>query len=185
MVAKRARERAVRVRKPGAGRPRLYDSGPPPEVVAKRRLLAGEGDPAKTATPLDILETRGLITPAQSDAGRLFGWLRRRVYGRTETRALDLLRVSGGVEMSRLDEQDIECRYHALRVALADRGRRVQVITADTCVYNRLPAQFLAPASGAGQRLLDALREGLDCLDRARGRVPPRPVYPHTTTRQG
>ena len=173
MGAKRARTRPLRVRRPGAGRPKLYDSGPSPEAVTKRRLLAGDGDPAKTATPLDILETRGLITPAQSDAGRVYGWLRRRIFGRTETRALDLLRVSGGVESFRGDEQDLERQYRELRTVLEYRGPRIRAITADTCVYNRLPMHILAPTSVEGRRLLDALREGLDCLDHARNRMVP------------
>jgi len=184
MAAKRARTRPPRVHKPGAGRPKLYDPGPPPEAVAKRRLLAGDGDPAKTATPLDILETRGLITPAQSDAGRVYGWLRRRIFGRTETRALDLLRVSGGVESLHMDEQDLERQYRELRAVLEVRGTRIREITADTCIYNRLPMQILAPTSIEGRRLLGALRDGLDCLDRARNRTFPRRRGPPETYRQ-
>ena len=68
------RRSGPRVGKPGSGRPSLYDPTPSPEAMAKRRQLAGRGDPNKTATLLDLLESKGLVSPC-SISSKARAWL--------------------------------------------------------------------------------------------------------------
>ena len=51
------------------GRPRVYTENPTPEVAARRRALARDGDQMLTSNPLDLLKSRGLVSPTQADAG--------------------------------------------------------------------------------------------------------------------
>ena len=77
---RRHRSQTRRIRKPGTGRPRVYDAVPSPQAMAKRQILAEGGDPTKTTIPLDLLEMRGIISMSQSEVGRVYGWLRRMIY---------------------------------------------------------------------------------------------------------
>lgn len=178
MKRKKHNRPGARVRKPGAGRPRSYDPTPSPQAMAKRCALARGGDPAKTTNPLDLLEGRGLISPAQSDAGRNYGWLRRMVFGRTEARVLDP-RQRGGrdVALEALDWERIEGQYRRLGAALAQRGAGVRAATDSVCVYNRFPKALLGTGEVvAGE--IEALREGLEALDRARATPRSWPLAP-------
>jgi hypothetical protein len=145
--------------------------------MAKRRALAGGGDPAKTTNPLDLLESRGLISPTQSDAGRIYGWLRRMVFGRTEARVPDPRRRGGrDVALEALDWEGIESQYWHLGAALAQRGASVRAATDSVCVYNRFPKALLGGEVAAGE--IEPLREGLEALDRARATHHSRPLAP-------
>jgi len=143
--------------------------------MAKRQALAADGDPNKTATPLDLLESRGLITADHNDAGRDYGWLRRMVFGRTDARSLDLTRAAGrDLAIESLDWEKIEARYRHLSEALKSCSMSVRKATDAVCIYNRYPT-FLLP-SGARRRIpslsdanqLDGIVEGLDVLDGVR-----------------
>lgn len=164
----RQRRSRQRVRKPGTGRPSIYDSTPSPEAMAKRRQLAGAGDPNKTSTLLDLLETKCLISPAQSEAGRHFGWLRRKIYGRTHVPALDPNVVrgrTGGSDAANWER--LEADYRRLCAGLIAAGHDVRQVTEDICAFNRCTA--LAGASGSGAKtILSLLKQGLDAIDRAR-----------------
>ncbi len=169
------KRRSVKVKVPGSGRPKQYDAKPSAFAMAKRQVLAADGDPNKTATPLDLLESRGLITADHNDAGRDYGWLRRMVFGRTDARSLDLTRVAGrDLAIESLDWEKIEGRYRQLSEALSACGIKVRKATDAVCVYNRFPSILLS--SGARGRVpsmtdvgqLDGIVEGLDVLDGVR-----------------
>jgi hypothetical protein len=136
--------------------------------MAKRRQLAGAGDPNKTATFLDLLETKRLISPAQSEAGRHFGWLRRKIYGRTHVPALDPNVVRGHTSSSdEVDWEYLEADYRRLCAGLVAAGHDVRQVTEDICAFNRCTA--LARTSGSGAKtILSLLKQGLDAIDRAR-----------------
>lgn len=172
MKRKRAgrKRSALHLKRPGSGRPKVYDATPSPQAMAKRLALAAGADPDKTVTPLDLLEGRGMISRELNDAGRDYGWMRRMIFGRTDSRALDLTAVAGiDTGLERLDWQRIEGRYRMLCAALARRGHMVRKATDAVCVYNRFPAILLAaPNRAGGGGELDAIVEGLDTLDRAR-----------------
>lgn len=167
---RRQRKLSRRVQKPGTGRPRLYDAVPSAEAMAKRQMLAAGGDPTKTTMPLDILEMRGVITASQSESGRVYGWLRRMIYGRTDIRAFDPAHVAGrDVQAETMDWDRMEERYRELSVALIDRGWNVRRATDDTCVYNLFP-DCGPNLSARGRHELDLVCEGLDAMDRVRTR---------------
>lgn len=169
------KRRSIKVKVPGAGRPKQYDAKPSAFAMAKRRALAADGDPNKTATPLDLLESRGLITADHNDAGRDYGWLRRMVFGRTDARSLDLTRVAGrDLALESLDWEKIEGRYRLLSQALGTCGVKVRKATDAVCIYNRYPNILLPtktrsclPSLGDATQL-DGIVEGLDALDGVR-----------------
>ena len=165
---RRQRSQARRIRKPGTGRPRLYDAVPSPHAMAKRQMLAEGGDPTKTTIPLDLLEMRGIISVSQSEAGRVYGWLRRMIYGRTDVRAFDPGHIAGrDTQAELLDWERLEKRYDELANALTSRGRNVRRATNDACVYNRFP-EYGPNLAAKGRLALELLREGLDAMDRVR-----------------
>lgn len=77
-----AREPAGRLSRAAAAR--VNPTGPTPEVLARRAILAGpDGDPAQTTTVLDLLYTRGAFEGvARTDAQDLWQVARRYVYCR-------------------------------------------------------------------------------------------------------
>lgn len=154
--------------KPGSGRPSLYDPSPSPEAMAKRRQLAGGADPRKTATLLDHLEIRHLISHAQSDAGRHFGWLRRIIYGRTHASAMDpnFVRDHDG-DHDKTDWQRLEDQYRRVCAALVECGPAVRETTEQICVYDRCDGLARSLSSNAGAHLA-VLRRGLDAIVQAR-----------------
>jgi hypothetical protein len=137
--------------------------------MAKRRAFAAGGDPAKTTVPLDILEMRGFISSSQSEVGRVYGWLRRMIYGRTDVRAFDPAHVAGrDVRQEEMDWERMESRYRELSNALAGRGAAVRRTTEETCVYNVFP-DCGPRLTAKGMLALDRIREGLDAMERAGG----------------
>jgi hypothetical protein len=68
----------------------------PPEVVQKRMLDAGKGDPALTSYPLGLLLARGMIAQPEHDAGCRLAWHRCIVYGKPTITASRLENVSRG-----------------------------------------------------------------------------------------
>ncbi len=149
------------------GRPRVYTENPTPEVAARRRALARDGDQMLTSNPLDLLKSRGLVSPTQADAGRVFGWMRRQIYGAVEVGALDMDRIRGAA-VEGAERAGLEARYGAAREALQARGRRVVDVTENVAIYQRWPG-VLAKSRIAerDRRELALLREGLEILDLA------------------
>jgi len=138
-----ARDQPPRRRLGGRGRPPLYDGRPSFEVAAKRLALAGPGgDPAKTATPIDLLETRRLLAPDQADAGRRFALLRFAVFGPASLPAFEIGRVRGTAPASADDPGQAarETAYAAALAALSECGARVQAEVIDLCVHDTWPA---------------------------------------------
>ena len=150
----------------GRGRPRLYDGRPSREVAAKRVALAGPGgDPAKTAAPIDLLETRRWINPEQADGGRRFALLRLAVYGPTSVPAFEIGRVRS-TATSLLDEPGQAAReaaYVAALAALADCGARTRADVIDLCIHDDWPAALRA-RSPAALAQLTRLQTGLAAL---------------------
>jgi len=136
--------------------------------MAKRRQLAGGADPNKTATLLDFLEIKCLISRAQSDAGRYFGWLRRMIYGRTHAAALDPNFVHGhDTRKDGTDWERLEIQYRRVCAALVECGPLVRETTEELCLYDRCDA--LARSSGTSARArLTRLRRGLDAIAQVR-----------------
>ncbi len=148
------------------GRPRVYTQSPTPEVAARRRALARGGDPAMTTTPLDLLANRNMIDGGEADAGRIFGWMRRQLYGAVEVAAFELGRIPG-VDMQGDDRAGLQYRYGVLREVLRARGRRVADVTENVSVYQRWPGVLTkANPAGRDRRELELLREGLQTLSR-------------------
>ena len=136
--------------------------------MAKRQILAEGGDPTKTTIPLDLLKMRGIISMSQSEVGRVYGWLRRMIYGRTDVRAFDLNHVAGrDTQAELLDWERLEKRYDELADALTSRGRNVRRATDDACVFNRLP-EYGPNLTDKSRLVPELLREGLDAMDRVR-----------------
>ena len=129
--------------------------------MAKRQILAEGGDPTKTTIPLDLLEMRGIISMSQSEVGRVYGWLRRMIYGRTDVRAFDLNHVAGrDTQAELLDWERLEKRYDELADALTSRGRDVRRATDDACVFVNGGAKLVHPG---GAKLVHLMLCGTRC----------------------
>jgi len=154
------------------GRPR-GDAEPTPELQARRIALAGgearvvrgklvverapDGDPAKTATPLDVLETRRLITVAQAAAGRQFA--------ADHALAFPTGGRGDGVPPSIPALERAEAAYAAGLAALDACGVRVKHAVVDVAVWRAMPRAGLQ---------LGWLRQGLNALERvSRSRLKP------------
>jgi len=153
------------------GRPRT-DAEPTPELQAKRIALAGglarvvrgrlvierapDGDPARTATPLDVLETRRLISVAQAAAGRQFA--------ADHALAFPTGGRGDGVPPSIPALERAEAAYAAGLAALEACGARVKQAVIELAIWR---------AAGAGLEL-GWLRQGLNALERvSRSRLKP------------
>lgn len=110
--------------------------------MAKRLALAGpDGDPAKTAAPIDLLETRRIVSPEEADAGRRFATLRFAVFGPASIPAFEIGRVRGTAPASADDPRQAarQAAYAAALAALADCGAQVQAEVIDLCVHDSWP----------------------------------------------
>lgn len=136
--------------------------------MEKRRQLAGDADPSKTTTLLDLLEIKCLISRSQSDAGRYFGWLRRRIYGRTQAPALDPNLVRGrAVRDDCGDWERLETQYRLICRALNAEGPQVRTVTEDLCVYDRC-GRLARKSPSDVHAALALLKLGLDTIERVR-----------------
>ena len=162
------------------GRPR-GDAEPTPELQARRIALAGgearvvrgklvverapDGDPAKTATPLDVLETRRLISVAQAAAGRQLA--------ADHALAFPTGGRGDGVPPSIPALERAEAAYAAGLAALEVCGERVKRAVLDAAVWRVTPRCLVVDDTAAGLDLW-RLREGLNALERVpRSRLKP------------
>ena len=168
------------------GRPR-GDGEPTPELQAKRIALAGglarvvrgklvierapDGDPARTATPLDVLETRRLISVAQAAAGRQFA--------ADHALAFPTVGRGDGVPPSIPALERAEAAYAAGLAALEACGVHVKQAVVAVAVWRLLPRTLMTEA-GAGPEL-GRLRDGLNALER----VPRARLRPTGMVRRG
>ena len=124
------------------GRPKLYEAAPSREAMEKRAAMAGpNGDPAKTAHPIDWLETRQVITARQADAGRRLHTLRMIAFGCPDISAFELGGISG-YSVDALDETAIRAarfEYDAICTALKACGGRIHDQTIDLCIHGTWP----------------------------------------------
>ena len=156
----------VRRRANGRGRPPLFDGRPSREVAAKRLALAGPGgDPAKTAAPIDLLETRRWIAPEDADAGRRFALLRFAVFGPASLPAFEIGRVRGTAPASADDPGHTarEAAYRAALASLTDRSARVRAEVIDLCIHDAWPLCLRARTPAALEQL-GRLQTGLTAL---------------------
>lgn len=168
------------------GRPRAAE-GPTAEVLLRRVLLAGgeariergklvvlalpTGDPAQTATALDVLETRGMLSPDLAAAGRAFArdhtlifgsWppgVGRRGDGRPPSiPALERAEAGYAAALDLLDAAGAEARGEVIAAAI-----------------DELLPRCLTRADSRATRELAALRAGLaSLLPLMRERLPRR-----------
>src|SRR5262249_42342605 len=186
------------------GRPRLdrpsCDQGTP-ELQARRRALAGEGDPVLAEHPLGVMLARGLISAEQREAGCYYALLYRRAVGRPDLSVASLYRqLMGEGGSGREMEEESLVRFQSLyrlgKNRLLAAGRRVAAATETLVVFGR-PARFLGRAArmplkrGADHAELEAVLEGLSVLvacyglgARRRGRMEAHrpPSLSHRTT---
>lgn len=134
---RRGRNRANVEREPNGRAKRTYgrDDGTP-ETKAKRMGLAERydgrhGDPAKTTTPLDALETNGTITADQHKAGEAFGRMYRAVFGRADGSK------PFGDHPSNDTMAKVEARLRRRMAAILGGGRRQRDTVVNICAYGR------------------------------------------------
>lgn len=164
--ADRAPSTPVRRRASGRGRPPLYDGRPSQQVAAKRLALAGPGgDPAKTAAPIDLLETRRMLAPDQADAGRRFALLRFAVFGPASLPAFEIGRVRGTAPAGAEDPGHgaREAAYIAALASLTDYGAETRAEIIDLCIHDAWPAA-LKTRTPAALEHLSRLQTGLAAL---------------------
>ena len=146
---------------------RLPDRGTP-EAQARKRELVGAGDPALAEYPLGVLLARGLISPAQHDAGRHYAYLAGRVLGRTRPYRPDA--GSGGAELGDGALAAVEDRWRAAVAALLTAGRRAKDAVDNVALFERMPPRLLRREPRVGDALEHAaLAAGLDALAAWRG----------------
>lgn len=160
--------------RPKGDRPRT-DLGTP-EAQARRRLLAGAGDPVLAEYPLGMLLARGLIGREQHEAGCYYGFLYGRVVGRTQLSCAAIYdRLAAEVNAGRrAANEDEEKRHQDLfrlgKNRLLAASRRVCDATENLVVFGRLPRFLdLEGRRSAGARRGDAAElaavlAGLDAL---------------------
>jgi len=146
------------------GRP-AGDTLPTPETLAKRIALAGpDGDPAMTATPLDVLETRRLIAAQSAAVGRRLALAHRLVFGAISppARATGDPGATGGMPAEAVVER-AEREYTAALVLLSRIGGATRDTVVDVAVYLRWP-RVLRIDDHRARRELDRLKAGLGAL---------------------
>jgi hypothetical protein len=140
------------------------------ELQARRKFLAGEGDPILTTFPLGILMANGVISDEQYRAGTRFAWLHARVIGRGSMAAIEFERSHGKTLQEVDDEREAELqeRWRDSLHALPSRRTRDELIS--LCVYERTP-RFMRPVIPVERDMLQAkyITAGLIKLAQAYG----------------
>lgn len=125
------------------GRPRLdrpkHDYGTP-ELVLKRITMAPK-DATMSTCPLDVMLSKGLISPEAHGACSHFLAIRKMIFGRASPGAVDLLAVSGGRpdELNEEDAAKIERKYRHACAAVKRFGEKTMAATEDVLVHQRWP----------------------------------------------
>ena len=146
--------------RPKVDRPKI-DTGTP-ELIMKRLM----GDTAET---LDLCLEHGLISAQQHWCGIHLRWLYTLRYGAPGIRALDPTHL-GGMENKPDDSQWRKLRereYQEVLAKLHEGGSAMLLL--NICVYNERPRFLNRPHPGRGcprngQRIMEALKGGLDML---------------------
>lgn len=117
-----------------------------------------------TATPLDVLLTRGLISEDQHAAGQVFARTRWALYGPAWARACDLgLPVTSAGEIPEATLRRLQAEYEAFWAALASLNRQIADRIVNVAVCLRAPRILLVDDARA-ERELRQIRAGLGAL---------------------
>lgn len=176
MAKRRGRKRKSTVpRHPGGSinRGSRVDRGTP-ELQARRRYLAQQGDAARASYPLGVLWANQQISDDQHRAGCRFAWLYAICFGRLSVAAINYEGAppaSGETEDSpqrKRWREACERELEAILKALGKRSAKHRQLMIDLCVYERAPA-FLLPRLPSPADVTEAKRfaEGIKIVTEA------------------
>lgn len=166
------RHRTPGQRYPSGGlRPRR-DHGTP-EVIAKRLMMVGPGDPALAHYPLGIALARHVITDDQHQAGLAYALAFAVAIGRPASgagRALSRYLAEDGRQLSEEARVRLTAAWRAYGDALLRRSRSLKDVVDNVAVFERTPT-WLVPGHVSADTDLRArarLIEGLDIIARTK-----------------
>lgn len=123
------------------GRPRQNRSSRDlgtPELIAKR-IGASPSDPTMSTCPIDILLSRGIISPEAHDAAVYWGSLRKMVFGKALPPAVDLLQITNASSPQEFDRGEAEMRYREAAKMVQSYSRQSFTALENIVVYERTP----------------------------------------------
>ena len=140
-----------------------------PELQLYRQALVKNGDPTLSENPISVLLARGIIGPAQHQAGEQLEKLRSQRFGVSpHARAASMDEVRGGHEKPDGAHKAIRDRWEAAERVLRDCGTLAWHEVQNTTVYRRWPGWWSRYLRGiyrkADARRQEALKAGLKAL---------------------
>lgn len=136
--------------RPPGNRPK-HDYGTP-ELISKRMTLS-PADATQSTNPLDVLLSRGIITPEAHKAAACFAAQRKIVFGKATTQAVDLLNVSGG-QPNEVNLPDAEGRYRRACQTVLRHGEKTFKAMESLVVHEQWPHWIQIPRSVHWERRL-------------------------------
>ena len=137
--------------RPRSDRPR-HDYGTP-ELIAKRVGMSPT-DATMSTCPLDVMLSRGTISPEAHTAAAYFVALRKLVFGKAHPAAIDLTAISQGGMPEELDLDDAERKYRDACAWIKRFGGRTFIATEDILIHQRWPEWIAIPRSSHWERRL-------------------------------
>ena len=163
-MARPGRKRKDRLQ---AAEPRPRRDEGTPELQARRRWYAQQGDPVLTTYPLGILLANEAISEQEHRAACRYAWLNQIVYGRKSVAASRYDDAPRGMDDSE-NERWVAARKSDLRRVweiLGGDARMVRTVLDNIVVYERTP-RFLLPTFPRPSDVVQglALRRALELL---------------------
>jgi hypothetical protein len=154
----------------------------PPEVVQKRMLDAGKGDPALTSYPLGLLLANGVIEQPEHDGGCLFALHHSIAFGKPTITAARMENVSRGTSDWEDEGRVVRSKtlYRGAEIALKHHSEAYFVAVRSAAIYEQRPSWTEVRVPDYRQiREAFALLDGLKVLavEFGKRRGPPKLEY--------